>query len=342
MLRVAACLFVFLCLQDTEARNILFIDLNNATSETRAIREVLTANDRLVVVPSSQYLDSKRRGEILRITQKIEAATKQATDCMPRGRAHCERVWTTLRELTLARATLTDQYSSDALIADIKAMAQSSIRFDVLVISGHHSGGYFRGELAQFEATDLLRFDVELAEELGGVRSLLLLGCETGVPALIGDLFSKALPSLQLIVGAEDNAPTRNEPRNLAFIRRYVREEAGLAASDDLTQATNQYRALLQAAWPVSMLWKKRYFFSRDWQGPIEAMPPSIAATFKNSQQALLAPTASLSRATSRDAPVPLADPPTGDRTASPLRTRSDPTAPMHTPREAMEILNSR
>jgi hypothetical protein len=338
--RVVVCVLALLFAQGADARNILFIDLNNAAAETRAVRESLSANDQLFVVPSNQFLDGKRRAEILRVTQHIDATTKQATDCKSRGRVHCERLWLELRELNLARAKLTDQYSSDDLIADIKAMAQSSIRFDTLVISGHHSGSYFRGELAQFEANDLLRFDVELTQELGGVKSLLLLGCETGVPALMSDLFVKALPSLQLIVGAEDNAPTRNEQRNLGFIRKYIREEPSLIASTNAAQVGQRYRSLLQAAWPVSMLWQKRYFFSKDWQGAIETMPASVAATFKNSQQALAiatpvrnaAPVES-STATSRND--------TALRTQRATRT-GDPLAPMHTPREAIEILNSR
>jgi hypothetical protein len=319
----------------SQARNILFIDLNNAAAETQAVRESLASGDRLFVVPSVGFIDTKRRADILQVSQRIEATTKLATYCKSRGRAYCERLWGTLRELNLARAKLTEQYSSDDLIADIKAIAHSSISFDTLVISGHHSGSYFRGELAQFEANDLLRFDIELARELGGVKSLLLLGCETGVPALMGDLFTKALPSSQLIVGAEDNAPTRDEQRNLNFIRKYVRDEAKMLSSTDAAQMSQHYRGLLQAAWPVSMLWQRRYFFSRDWQGAIESMPTSIAATFKNTQQtdvASVEPVAPRAGAATRN----VAAPPT-QRSA-----RSDANAPMHTPREAIEVLNAR
>jgi hypothetical protein len=318
-----------------QARNILFIDLNNASAETQAVRESLASGDRLFVVPSVAFIDAKRRAEILQIGQRIEATTKLATDCKSRGRVYCERLWSTLRDLNLVHAKLTEQYSSDDLIADIKAVAQQSISFDALVISGHHSGSYFRGELAQFEANDLLRFDVELARELGAVKSLLLLGCETGVPALMSDLFTKALPSLQLIVGAEDNAPTRDEQRNLSFIRKYVRDEARILSSTDVAQISQHYRGLLQAAWPVSMLWQRRYFFSRDWQGAIETMPSSIAATFKNAQQATVA---SVARVT------PRVEPATRNVVASSIQraTRSDTNAPMHTPREAIEILNAR
>jgi hypothetical protein len=318
-----------------QARNILFIDLNNATAETQAVRESLASGDRLFVVPSVSFIDTRRRAEILQISQRIEATTKLATDCKSRGRVYCERLWNTLRELNLARAKLTEQYSSDDLIADIKAVAQQSISFDTLVISGHHSGSYFRGELAQFEANDLLRFDLELTRELGSVKSLLLLGCETGLPALMGDLFTKALPSLQLIVGAEDNAPTRDEQRNLSFIRKYVRDEAKMLSTSDAAQVSQHYRGLLQAAWPVSMLWQRRYFFSRDWQGAIESMPASIAASFKNTQQANVA---------SVERIAPRVEVATRSVGAPPIQrpARVDANAPMHTPREAIEILNAR
>jgi hypothetical protein len=311
-----------------QARNILFIDLNNATAETQAVRESLATGDQLFVVPSLGFLDAKRRTQILLISQRIETTTKLATDCKSRGRVYCERLWSTLRELNLARTKLTEQYSSDDLIADIKAVAQPSVSFDTLVISGHHSGSYFRGELAQFEANDLLRFDIELARELGGVKSLLLLGCETGVPTLMSDLFTKALPSLQLIVGAEDNAPTRDERRNLNFIRKYIRDETKMLSSAEFSRVSQLYRGLLQAEWPVSMLWQKRYFFSRDWQGSIETMPVSIATTFKSGQQAVVASVARIA--------------PRVEAIAPPRPTRADPSAPMHTPREAIDILNAR
>jgi hypothetical protein len=337
MLRALAIVCALAHASTADAREILFIDLNNATSEIRAIRESLAVGDRLHVVPSSSALDEKRRGEILRVSREIERITKQATECKSKGRVFCERTWATLRDLNLARDELTKRYGSDALIADIRALSPDT-GFDTIVVSGHHSGSYFRGELAQFEANDLLRFDIELARETKNVRTLLLLGCETGTPALMGDLFVKALPSLQLIVGAEDNAPTRDETRNLAFIRKFVREENVLLESKSHAEVLPRYREFLKAAWPVSMLWRRTHFYSRDWQGSIDAMPATVAATFKRDQSTVLSTIPAPPLVAAREAPTPQRE--TLSR-AQRIEKR-DAFAPMHTPREAIEILNSR
>lgn len=321
----------------TRNRTIVFIDLNNASAEIEAIRASLDReHDRLYVVPSLTKLDAPRRQAILKTTQQINALTTQSLDCAKRGRAYCETLWTQLRTLEQSREALTSAYTTDELIADIKSVVGDEKRVDVLVISGHHSGSYFRGELAALEANDLLRFDVELAQQFGQTRSLLLLGCETGVPALMNDLFIKALPSLQLIAGAEDRAPTRNETRNLKFIRQLLQSEAQLSGATELRSAQQTYRTLLQASWPVSMLWHRTHFFSRDWQGPIADMPARIAATFPSAATAspiLMRPAASV---------PPVLTGGTAPEARVTERNAINVGAPMLSPQEAIEVLRSR
>ncbi len=319
---------------NADARTVLFIDLNNASAEIEAIRASLDReHDRLFVVPSLSKLDLPRRKAILKTTEHINALTAQSLDCARRGRVYCESLWSKLRALDQERAALTGAYTADDLIADIKTTVGEQTRIDVLMISGHHSGSYFRGELAALEANDLLRFDIELAQHFGATRSLLLLGCETGVPALMSDLFVKALPSLQLIAGAEDNAPTRNESRNLQFIRQLMRSESQLAATKDLQVVRQSYRALLKASWPVSLLWQRSHFFSRDWQGPIASIPANIAATFASTHS-----TANSVAPVTMIAGVPTI------RAAAPTRSEinsNSNTGPMLSPREAIDILRS-
>jgi hypothetical protein len=318
------------------SRTIVFIDLNNASAEIEAIRASLDReHDRLYVVPSLTKLDAPRRQTILKTTQQINALTVQSLDCAKRGRAYCETLWAQLRTLEQSREALTGAYTTDELIADIKAVVGNETRVDVLVISGHHSGSYFRGELAALEANDLLRFDVELAQQFGQTRSLLLLGCETGVPALMNDLFIKALPSLQLIAGAEDRAPTRNETRNLKFIRQLLQSEVQLSGATELRSVQQMYRTLLQASWPVSMLWRRSHFFSRDWQGPIANMPARVAATFPSAAAA----SPVLMRSTASAPPAVTSGPATDARMTK--SNAANVTAPMLSPREAIDVLRS-
>jgi hypothetical protein len=150
----------------------------------------------------------------------------------------------------------------------------------------------------------------------------------------MGDLFVKALPSLQLIVGAEDRAPTRDEARNLQFIRQLMRNEIRLASTTDLQTARQIYRTLLQASWPVSLLWQRSHFFSRDWQGPIASIPTHVAATFPQANATVQVAIATLVPSVRSEAVMP------ATRTAKP--PRGEVNTPMLSPREAIDILQPR
>ena len=71
------------------------------------------------------------------------------------------------------------------MVEDINRIAPEALStVDIVVISAHHSNGYFRGELAQLDVNDLIRIDAEFPALLGQVRTLILLGCETGTPTM--------------------------------------------------------------------------------------------------------------------------------------------------------------
>jgi hypothetical protein len=92
-----------------------------------------------------------------------------------------------------------------------------------------------------------------------------LLGCATGTAENFRDRYSALFPAARLIVGAEDNAPTRNEPRNLAFIRAVLALEQDLLTIRELADILGLYSRLLRHPWPVSLFWQQRYYFSREY-----------------------------------------------------------------------------
>jgi hypothetical protein len=314
------------------AREILFIDLNNASAEIAAIRLGMQPGERLTITPSAERIDPRTRAAVLELKRRHDAIEARARNCDMRRRAECEALWLQMKALDQARERLLGRFDIQAMIEDLRQQGERS--FDTVLISGHHSGGYFRGELAALDANDLLALSFSLPDYFSRVRSIVLLGCETGVPSLIGDLFVKAFPSARLIVGAEDNAPLRSETRNHHFIRAVVAQEPLLAALRDAAAMRNAHRKLMSEHWPVAMLWQREHYFSKEWSGRLADMPKSVADSFKQSAQSALSITSAATR-TDIDASRMRAH--EAERASE--RSRAQAFAPMHTPSEAARIL---
>ena len=76
-------------------------------------------------------------------------------------------------------------------------------------------------------------------------------------------MFARLFPLARLMIGSEDSAPTRDEARNLLFIRRLIRFEVPLQHARRNEEARRIDQQLLAEAWPVAMLWDRQYYFSR-------------------------------------------------------------------------------
>lgn len=253
----------------THARtNVLFIDLNNADAEIRAVRSALPRDGSLFVIPSTKRLDARQRDDILDVQRRIVTTTQAATLCPPSRVAECRVLWGSLRQLETERAGLTRDYGIEQMLEDLNQIPADVINaIDIVVISGHHSNGYFRGEIAQMDINDLARIDAEFPATFGLVRTLILLGCDTGTPALFSEVFARLFPLTRWMVGSEDSAPTRNEARNLRFISSVLRLEASIQQARRRDEAARVHRLLLAESWPVAMLWDRQHYFSRGWSG---------------------------------------------------------------------------
>ncbi len=249
----------------TARSNVLFIDLNNAEAEINAVKSALPRDgSRVFTIPPSARFDATRRAEILAVQQRFDTTTRLATDCPPSRQASCRGLWDSLRSIELEREKLTLRYAIEQMVEDINRITPEALStVDIVVISGHHSNGYFRGELAQLDVNDLIRIDAEFPALFGQVRTVILLGCDTGTPTMFAEMFARLFPLARLMIGSEDSAPTRDEARNLRFIRSLIRFEAPLQLARRNEEARRIHRQLLAEAWPVAMLWDRQYYFSR-------------------------------------------------------------------------------
>ncbi len=255
--------------------HVLFIDLNNAEDELEAVATSLPkVNASLAVVPSLSRFSFKQRDQILKVKSQYNKTAKEAELCTLKDRSACPPLWAKLRELELERERLTDSYKVEQLLEDLAPLGNRV--FDVVVISGHHSKGFFRGEFAELAVEDLLRVDATYPQLFRYARTVILLGCETGTPHMFGNVFPAIFPSATTLIGAEDNAPTRSEARNLAFIEAALAAEPKLTSARDAEDVLAIHKRLLARKWPVTILWRGEHYFAKKWNGSIRDAGPAL------------------------------------------------------------------
>ncbi len=248
--------------------NVLFFDLNNAEAEVAQFESALPIENRqLFLVPSLSRFDPERRKKILALHRSTDELTARAATCAPltaANRTSCHAMWEELRDLEVRRELLTVKFDGKQALADARLIGDSVV--DIVVISGHHQRKFFRGELAEMHVDDLFAIAHAVPNAFNQARTVILLGCDTGTPQMLTQVFSKLFPAAELIIGSELPAPTRDEPRNLSFIREILRHESRLLAATTPDDIAPIYQRLLAEQWPVTLLWKREYFFSDDWR----------------------------------------------------------------------------
>ena len=246
----------------------LFIDLNNAAPEIMAVRSALAEQSlggRVIVVPSAQRFPAARRAKIFDSQVRFNAAQVRALDCTKDdGVNSCQLAWTEMRELELARLEMTGSYGISELIEDIQQeVINVGANIEMVVISGHHSGGYFGGEISRLDVMDLETLNAIFPTVFQKVRSVLLLGCETGSQQMVQNVFAPLFPSAAVIIGSDGVAPLRDDPRNLRFVRAAVLVQSTLTEARSVGDASRIYRTLQRHPWPVALLWNREHYFAR-------------------------------------------------------------------------------
>jgi hypothetical protein len=248
----------------------LFIDFNNADSEIRSFSENRsTRSSNIVVLPSYYRISPNQRLAARKANETLERLVLQAQQCaIASGKKpkRCADVYLAIRKAELARISATGDYSLTDLKAELRSLLirNSSLRFDMLVVSGHHELGFYRGELSQATELEFVEL-VKLGEALfSKLNTVVLLGCGTGARSSYVNYLSPLFPQATLIVGAEDSAPTRDEARNLAFIRKLVASRESLLNSRTSKEVEPIFRSLLAENWPVSLLWRNNTLFLKN------------------------------------------------------------------------------
>lgn len=239
--------------------DVLFVDTNNAPLEIQAVQRTLAPGEKLWVIPSYERLPAKQREQASRAGVENERLTRLAQDCATgepgTNPAVCEPVDAGLRDSELNRLAALAGYTGDALLGELDALVADGRRWHSVVVSGHHENGYFAGELVALSKAQMQRLLTVGLQQTGDAPSLFLLGCDTLTPRALNDILLPAVQSRSdlLIVGAEDRAPTKVEPRNIAFIERAFKRAASLHRVRTPDALLREQRLLRANSWPVAL-----------------------------------------------------------------------------------------
>ncbi len=247
----------------------LFIDFNNAESEIAVFKQSHQGvASEVVVVPSYQRITRKQRLHIVKVNEAIESYTVKLQDCAVaiKRDVKCDSYYDKIYKLEQEREKTTGYYSAEDLKKELLALLEDkkSVPFNMVVISGHHEQGFYRGELTDAKVKEVLEMLDEGRDLLEKVNTVVFLGCETGTRNMFQNTMPKMFPNVPLILASEDNAPTRNEARNLAYIKQVMAVRPKLLAASSALQVQPLFNSLLAKNWPVSLLWKHNVVFFKD------------------------------------------------------------------------------
>jgi hypothetical protein len=248
---------------------VLFLDLDNAPAEVRAVARGLGSGAHIDVWPTERDINVVGRKQVFRLGKQMTLLLGQFDAMAERCSSYphkltCVLAWERLRSLEAKREELTSYINLAGLDQFVETSAHG---YDTVVISGHHENGYFEGEIAKLQLGELKDFFGSNAANFAHTRSVLLLGCDTAVGNLLRYRFKPLLPSARLCIGAEGAAPTRNESRNLNFITRVMAIEYRLATTHDERFVRSTVSRLRDEVWPIALMWGTVYSAGSDSEG---------------------------------------------------------------------------
>ena len=266
--KVLVCLVIAAATAAVQART-LFIDFNNAENEIAVFRQQQQGvASNVVVVPTYKRITPKQRLHVLKVNQAIEQHTVKVQDCAVATKKDkkCDGYFDKIYSLEQERESTTGHYSAEDLRKELLALLddKTATPFDMVVISGHHEQGFYRGELTDAKVQEFIDMMDESRALFANVNTVVFLGCETGTKAVFQNTLLTMFPSVPVILASEDNAPTRNEARNLAYIRHVVSLRPKLLAAKTVKEIQPLYDSLLAKNWPVSLMWRQNFVFFKE------------------------------------------------------------------------------
>lgn len=192
---------------------ILFIDTNTSEPEIdRAEKAACARGEKLIIVPENFKMYKK-------IIDDHSKAEKELDSCIKKnGRDKCEaaqekasKTYNDLEEFNQKKGLLPDQ--TEKALEEIR---NTGGKIQTMIISGHDGGGKFGGLKGSFDKNDMKQL-MDQFSDINEVKSLLLLGCYTGVQKEILD-WKSIFPQIALIGGYDGSAPLAHIPAGHQYL----------------------------------------------------------------------------------------------------------------------------
>lgn len=224
---------------------ILFVDTNESDLEiATAEKAACSRGERVVVVPKN-YKDYRKYTEVITKTRndlyECEKAKKPCVEVY-------NKMETALVNLDKFRRTQPDlQKAIKQSLAEIK---EKKGKIQSLIISGHNGGGSFGGNKGSFGRQEL-NYMMEDLKDINEIKSVLLLGCYTGVQKEVME-WKKMFPDVRMIAGYDDSAPLSHRPQGHKFLSELLLKEKGLASQADAKKLQSYAQANLSSLFTLN------------------------------------------------------------------------------------------
>lgn len=207
---------------------MLFIDVNDSDMEIdTAEKAACVRGQKLVIVPQN-YKEYKK------YTTNIAAAMKAVNECSAKDRKNlCETEMIKLEETYKESENFKNKNTPFKVqIKDaLKKIRENKGTLENFTISGHDGGGMFGGNKTDIGREAILDI-VKDFSDINDVKSVLLLGCYTGVPREIFN-WQSVFPKVRMIGGYDGSAPLAFRPEGHTYLYDLLTNEKNLTTSAD-------------------------------------------------------------------------------------------------------------
>ena len=213
---------------------MLFVDTNESEMEiSTAEKAACQRGQKLVVVP-------KAHKEYKKYVEKQKQLSKMAEDCFVKYNNNYEQAQkacnTQLTNFQQALMQFEDFKKkqppyNEQIRSELENVRKNKGSLENFMISGHDGGGHFGGAKQSFSKQEVASIMRDF-KDVNKVKSLMLLGCYTGVQREVID-WQTTFPDVRLIGGYDGSAPLANRPQGHNYLYDLLTKEKMLTTTAD-------------------------------------------------------------------------------------------------------------
>lgn len=209
---------------------MMFIDTNESALEiSTAEKAACDRGQKLVVIP-------KNYKELDKSVKPLNEAQSQFTKCITNSlgdSAKCSEVSSKLAKLREEHGKFMSKQPpiQEQIASELNGIRDNKGTLENFTISGHDGGGTYGGA-KQSISRDKIQEILKDYKDINNVRSVMLLGCYTGVPKEIQS-WKTIFPEVRLIGGYDGSAPLAFRPEGHDYLYNLLTKEKEMTSVAD-------------------------------------------------------------------------------------------------------------